>query len=131
MITTTDIKDILSKDCRAFGMEVHRRTPKFRKDENLKSEMIVIHTKRQAPEKYWKKSFVEVNICVPDYYDEENEFRIQELERKAVSLFGDVTGAFDGTRYRYGIESEGVEADTALKCHYVNVRILFEVLNTI
>ena len=31
--------------------------------------------------------------------------------------------------YRYSIESIGAEADTALKCHYVNVRILFEVIN--
>lgn len=128
MITTTDIKDILYKDCKPFGMEVHRRTPKL-DGEILKKEMIVIHSKKQTPEKYWKKSFVEVNICVPDDNGEELEIRIQELERKAVSLFDDVTGIFDGTRYRYGIESEGVEADTALKCHYVNIRLLFEVLN--
>ena len=130
MITTTDIKDILYKDCKVFGMKIHRREPKM-KGESLKSEMIVIHSKRQSPEKYWKKSFAEVNICVPDIMDEENEVRLQELERKAVSVLGDVTGVHNGTRYRYGIESEGIEADTALKCHYVNVKLLFEVLNTI
>ena len=130
MITTTDIKDILYKDCKAFGMKVHRRTPKI-KGERLKDEMIVIHSKSQTPEKFWKKSFAEINICIPDQNDEEHEIRIQEMERKAISLLGDVTGVFDGTRYRYGVESEGVEADTALKCHYVNIRLLFEVLNTI
>ena len=41
----------------------------------------------------------------------------------------DVVSTYDGTTYRYSIESIGAEADAALKCHYVNVRILFEVIN--
>ena len=37
--------------------------------------------------------------------------------------------SYDGTTYHYSIDTIGTEEDTALKCHYVNVRILFEVLN--
>jgi len=96
----------------------------------LKSERIVIHSKPQQPETYWKKSFVEVNLCVPDLSENEaNTIRINELERKAVALLDDVTSSYDGTAYYYSIESIGMEEDEELKCHYVNVRILFEVLN--
>lgn len=77
-----------------------------------------------------EKSFVEVNLCVPDLSENEaNTIRLNELERQAVKLFDDVVSTYDGTTYRYSIESIGTEADTALKCHYVNVRILFEVIN--
>lgn len=44
-------------------------------------------------------------------------------------MFDGVTGRYDGTTYHYYIDTIGTEEDTALKCHYVNVRILFEVLN--
>lgn len=44
-------------------------------------------------------------------------------------MFDGVTGRYDGTTYHYSIDTIGTEEDTALKCHYVNVRILFEVLN--
>ena len=61
--------------------------------------------------------------------DEADTIRLNALERQAVELFDGVVSTYDGTRYRYSIESIGTEADTALKCHYVNVRILFNVLN--
>lgn len=96
----------------------------------LKSERIVIHTKKQQPGTYWKKSFAEVNLCVPNLSENEaNTIRLNELERKAGKLFDDVVSTYDGMTYRYSIDSIGTEADTALKCHYVNVRILFNVLN--
>jgi hypothetical protein len=96
----------------------------------LKSERIVIHTKKQQTGTYWKKSFAEVNLCVPNLSENEaNTIRLNELERKADKLFDDVVSTYDGMTYRYSIDSIGTEADTALKCHYVNVRILFNVLN--
>ena len=92
--------------------------------------LYVIHTKKQQPGKYWKKSFAEVNLCVPNLSENEaNTIRLNELERKAGKLLDDVVSTYDSTTYRYSIESIGTEADTALKCHYVNVRILFEVIN--
>ena len=128
VITTTDIGNILYRDCKAFGIDIVPAGETLTGE--LKSERIAIHTKKQQPGTYWKKSFAEVNLCVPDLNENEaNSIRLNELERQAMKLFNDVVSTYDGTRYRYSIESIGMEVDTALKCHYVNVRILFEVLN--
>lgn len=128
MIVTTDIGNILYRDCKAFGIEVYQKgnIPAG----EVTTERVIIRTKSQSPETYWKKGFVEVNLCVPDIKpDTANLIRLGELERQANSVLNDVVSSYDGTRYRYSIDSIGTEADTALKCHYVNVRILFETLN--
>lgn len=127
MIVTTDIANILYRDCKVFGIDIVPQGKTLVGE--LKSERIVIHAKKQQPGKYWKKSFAEVNLCVPDLSENEaNTIRLGELERIAMNRF-DTVGSYDGTTYRYSIESIGMEEDTSLKCHYVNVRILFEVLN--
>ena len=128
MIVTTDIADILYRDCKAFGIGI---VP-FGKTINgeLKEERITIHVKGQTPSKYWEKCFCEVNLCVPDLgMNIANILRLKELERKAKELFKSVTDEFDGTRYHYEIDTIHIEADTALKCHFINCRILFNALN--
>ena len=128
MIVTTDIGNILYRDCKAFGIDIVPAGETLPVE--LKSERIVIHTKKQQPGTYWKKSFAEVNFCVPDLSENEaNAIRLNELEREVMKHFDDVVSIYDGTTYNYSIESIGTEKDTALKCHYVNARILFEVLN--
>lgn len=128
MIVTTDIANILYRDCQPLGIAIVPHGKKLMGA--MKSERIVIHSKKQQPGTYWKKSFVEVNLCVPDLKEgEANSIRLNELEKQAQGLFDDVTGRYDGTTYHYSINTIGTEEDTALKCHYVNVRILFEVLN--
>lgn len=130
MIVTTDIADILFRDCKDFGIMI---VP-FGKTINgeLKDERITIHVKGQTPSKYWEKCFVEVNLCVPDLeVNIANTLRLKELERKAKEIFRSVTGEFDGTRYNYEVDTIHIEADTALKCHFINCRLLFNVLNTI
>ena len=130
MIVTTDIADILYRDCKAFGIEI----VSFGKTliGELKDERITIHVKGQTPSKYWEKCFVEVNLCVPDLGAKiANTLRLKDLERKAKELFKSVTGEFDETRYNYEIDTIHIEADTALKCHFVNCRILFNALNVI
>ena len=128
MIVTTDIANILYRDCQPFGIPIVPHGKKLTGE--LKSERIVIHAKKQQPGTYWKKSFVEVNLCVPNLKEgEANTIRLNELERMANQKLNDVVGNYDGTNYYYSIESIGIEKDESLKCHYVNVRILFEVLN--
>ena len=128
MIVTTDIANIIYKDCKAFGIDIVPHGKRL--TGALKSERIVIHSKKQQSGTYWKKSFVEVNFCVPDLKEgEANTIRLNELEKQAQKTFDGVTRRYDGTTYHYSIDSIGTEEDTALKCHYVNVRILFEVLN--
>ena len=130
MIVTTDIADILYRDCKCFGITI---VP-FGKilTGKLTDERITIHVKGQTPEKYWEKCFVEVNLCVPDLGNNlANTIKLKELERAAKEKFRSVTGRFNDTRYHYGYNTISIEADTALKCHFVNCRLLFNVLNTI
>lgn len=129
MIVTTDIANILYKACEAFGMEIYQSGNIPDEDKELSSERVIIIAKSQSPEAIWKKGFVEVNLCVPDMEGKANLIRLQELERKAQGVLDDVVGEFDGSSYYYSIDQIGTEADTALKCHYVNVRLLFQVLN--
>ena len=129
MIVTTDIANILYKDCKAFGIEVYQAGNIPDEHKELSSERVIIRTKSQSPEAIWKKGFVEVNLCVPDMDGKANLIRLQELERKAQGVLDDIVGEFDGSSYYYLIDQIGTEADTALKCHYVNVRLLFQVLN--
>ena len=129
MIVTTDIANILYKDCEAFGIEVYQAGNIPDEHKKLSSERVIIRTKSQSPETYWKKGFVEVNLCVPDMDGDANLIRLQQLERKAQEVLGDVVGDYDGSNYYYLIDSIGIEADTELRCHYVNVRLLFQVLN--
>ena len=140
MITPQTIGNILHQDCKALGInEIYvvfegddgksEDFPHIDPEKGLEREMIIIHVKKQIPSKYWKNSFNEVNIFVPRIQGYSNRIRLAELERQANKLLDDVVSTYDGTTYRYSIESIGIEADMALKCHYVNVRILFEVIN--
>lgn len=129
MIVTTDIANILYKDCKAFGIKVYQAGNIPDEHKELSSERVIIRTKSQSPETYWKKGFVEVNLCVPDMDSDANLIRLQELERKAQEALDEVVGEYDGSNYYYLIDSIGIEADTELRCHYVNVRLLFQVLN--
>ena len=123
MIVTTDIANILYRDCKAFGIEVYQSGNIPDEDKELSSERVIIRTKTQSPETYWKKGFVEVNLCVPDLGGKANLIRLQELERKAQEVLDDVAGEDDGACYFNSIDFIGTEADTALKWHYENVRI--------
>lgn len=128
MITPTKIANILYQDCKALGIPIVPFGKTIVGD--LKDERVVIKSKRQRPGKIWKKSFVEVNICVPDLSpNEAAAIRLEELEGIAGGVFDDIVGSYNGTSYHYSVESLGTERDESLKCHYVNVRILFEVLN--
>lgn len=129
MIVTTDIANILYRDCKVFGIEVYQSGSIPDEHKELSSERVIVRTKSQSPETYWKKGFVEVNLCVPDMDGDANLIRLQELERKAQEVLDEVVGEYDGSNYYYLIDLIGIEADTELRCHYVNVRLLFQVLN--
>lgn len=129
MITTSDIADIIYKRCSAFEMEVYRKG--YIPNGVVSYERVVIIPKEQGKGVYWKKSFVEINICVPDLEEGvANIARLQQLERKAERVFASKANGFNESYYRYEIESiSGINRDDSMKCHYVNVRLLFEVLN--
>ena len=129
MITTSDIVDILYDVCASFRMPIYRKgaIP----DGVASSERIIILPKEQTPQTYWKKCFVEVNFCVPDISDGVAELnRLQALERQAQRVLDGVAGEYESDSYLFSIESlSGVNRDESMKCHYVNVRLLFQVLN--
>lgn len=128
MIVSSDIANILYRDCKAFGIQIVPDGETLTGE--ITAERIVIHAKSQQPGRIWKKGFVEVNLCVPDIgVNSANSIRLGQLERQAQSLLDDIIGSYDGTHYYYGIAKIGREQDTNLKCHYVNVRLLFEILN--
>lgn len=129
MLSTSDITDVIYNDCKALGIDVYRKG-------NIPSgvvskERVVVLPKEQSPDTYWRKTFVEVNICVPDLREDvANLPRLAVLESVAQKLFDDVVGEYKSRYYKYGINSiSGLNKDDALKCHYVNIRLLFEVLN--
>lgn len=128
MIVSSDIANILYRDCKAFGIQIVPDGETLTGE--ITAERIVIHAKSQQPGRIWKKGFVEVNLCVPDLgVNSANSIRLGQLERQAQSLLDDIIGSYDGTHYYYRIANIGREQDTNLKCHYVNVRLLFEILN--
>lgn len=130
MIATTDIANIIFKECKSFGIsEVYQRgnIPEGK----VNAERIVVYPKTQQPDTYWERGYVEVNLCVPlSRSGKTNLIRLNELERKAKEMFKDgVVGQYDGSWYRYSSETIGIEEDKELCCYYVNVKLLFEVLN--
>ena len=104
MIVTTDIANILYKDCEAFGMEVYQSGNIPDENKKLSSERVIIIAKSQSSEAIWKKGFVEVNLCVPDMDGKANLIRLQELERKVQEVLDDIVGEFDGSSYYYQSE---------------------------
>lgn len=127
MITSGDAANIIYRDLDDFSITERYHAGDEPEGEIL-TERIIIHTKQQTPETYWEKNFLEVNLCVPDKDGQKDKIRTDELERESNGFFHKV-GEYDDTVYRYSISSMGVEKDGDLKCHYVNVKILFEVLN--
>ena len=129
MIVQSDIADILYVDCVQFGIDVYRKgnIPSG----EIKKERIVVIPKPSSSETYWKKSFVEINFCVPNLKNgKANLIRLAELERWGNRVLNK-SSVLDGTRYRYSVSTSSIEEDEDLKCHYVNIRVLFEVLNVL
>lgn len=128
MITTSEIHNIIYAYCDAFGMEKHRGNT-MPLGEVTKERCVVI-TKQQRGGKYWDRCYVEVNLCVPDIMGQANGERLAALERIAKGLFGYKTaGRYDGTIYRFQSETMEIAEAQNLRCHFVNVHILFETKN--
>jgi len=129
MITSGDIANIIYRDCEVFGITIVPDGKTIVGE--LTDERITIHSKEPQESTYWWKSYVEVNFCVPDYKDESNKARLDELQAKAHDLWQNksVTGEYNGTRYKYSLFTSSQLEESTLNCHYVNVRLLFKCLN--
>ncbi len=134
MVTPQTIGNILYRDSKALGIEhVFVVFPGDNSDEipsgEVKEERVVIHPKSQKPGTYWRKSFNEVNIFVPRISGRADRIRLEKLEHEAMKLFDGIVGSYQNITYSYSVDSIGTMTDDALRCEYVNCRILFEVLN--
>ena len=130
MIGTKDIEEILIGDLSEVFDVKYIYTTDDIPAVIVSRERIVIRPKEIRTETYFNKCFVEVNLCVPDLSGFPDNIRLQAVERTFLPLL-DRVGRFDDTEYRYGVESHQILGDKDLECHYVNARLLFEILNTI
>lgn len=130
MIVTGDIYKILFEQVKDFGIkDVYDSWNPIKSE--LKNEAVVIVTSTPIePDTYWERAYSHVNICVPDYLGETNTQRLNELERSANRwIWDDIVGEYDGSAYLISKDRLGTERDDALKCSYVNLVLLFEILN--
>jgi hypothetical protein len=128
MITTSDVANIVFAKCRDFGIsKIYQKggIPLGK----VTDERIVIIAKGNVASTYWKKGFVEVNLNVPNISGEANLVRLNALERMAYSIFDSYSGKFDSSVYHVSIYTSSIEEDSELGCHFVNIRLLFEILN--
>ena len=137
MITKADIENIILEVCEPLGITNVSTEPPILDDkpgDGLKKEMLEIFVKKESDGKRWLPRFVDVNICIPDYKSGlQDAGRLADVERIALGLFLKTytSAIYNGTRYRFKRDSIGIEQDKPIKCHYVNVRILFETINVI
>ena len=130
MITTGDARNILFSACKGVGIKDMHTSWAIPEGKVDRERIVVITPPEQTPDTYWENCFVAVNLCVPDIKGEANLKRLDELERAAKARFKEWTyGTYDGSAYRYRYENIGREEDVNLGCHYIDIRVLFRVLN--
>lgn len=119
----TDIANIIYKDCKRFGIEVRQ---KGNIDTGTK-ERIVVRVGSKLGDTYFFKCFVNVNLISPNKDGRADLVRLNELEHLGSRL--EARGWFNDCYYKYGVENVEMLEDESLDAHFINVRLLFEVLN--
>ncbi len=125
MITTGDIENIMYKDLKKFGFKQYKKDAI--KEGKVDSERLIVLCGALEEDTFWSRAFVNINVCVPDYKGMANTKRLTEIERMFKNI--ESVASQDGSTYRYAVRSTSQEEDSALECHFVNIRVLFEVLN--
>ena len=130
MIVTTDIYKVLYENVKALGIKAVYDSWNPIKSK-LRGEAVVIVTSvPMEPDTYWQKAYAHINICVPDFRGTENTIRLNELERVAEKwIKNGIVGEFDGSWYYISKDAIGIERDDSLCCSYVNLVLLFKILN--
>ena len=135
MITISDIGHIIFDECRFLDMPTYVMTNL--PDEYVSSadkvdgrgRIVVIPKFATADKTYFNDCTVEVNILLPDVGGEANN-QLDVLLRKAYTQLDDGRcGDKDGDFWRISVQRYSIEDEPNLNCHYVNLTILFEILN--
>jgi len=145
MISTYDIQKILYTDCKgidfnsifansAYGgksIPVYHgfNTPKGA----VTTPRVTLHIKEGVGGTYWNKRYVEVNLSIPDLEEDIADMHLLgKAENKILSHFKKPrAGEIDGGSYEYSLESNSQEQDSQLRCHFVHIRLQFQILNTL
>lgn len=131
MIATTDIANIVYDLCKDLDIAELYQEGNIPMGE-VTTERIIVLVKPQTEERYWKPSFVEVNICIPDIEGIANRIRLGEVERFALKKFGqNIVGEYDDSIYRISKHSVSTKEDKEFRCHFVNIELIVKVLNVI
>ena len=125
MITSGDIEEILYKDLKKFKFKQYRKDAI--KDGKVDSERLIVLCGTLEEDVFWSRAFVNINVCVPDFKGMANTKRLTEIERMLCNISS--VSKYDESTYRYEVRATSQEEDPDLKCHFVNIRVLFEVLN--
>lgn len=126
MITNTNIGEIIFDRVREWDVEKHiANNMPF---SEIKDERLVIVPEKIIDDTYWLKCYVNVNWCVPDKEGESDGIRLGEVEGIMSEIhYG--KGEYSNTYYKFKKDSVGIEEDKQMRCHFVNLRLLFNVLN--
>lgn len=89
---------------------------------------VTIHVKAVSPQTYWRKGFAEVNVSVPDIEDRADLIALQGFEKQCYDIL-EYVEEFDDNVVRFSISSTEVLEDVQFKCHFVNARVQYEILN--
>lgn len=132
MVVSCDIGNIAYQDCCTLAAElgvseVYQGAAVPRGE--VVQPRIVVHVDAPSDDKHFRECFLNVNICVPDIGEMADLTTLGEYEREAWNFFEALSEAqYDGDWYGYEPQSATVESDAEMRCHYVNVKVLFFVL---
>lgn len=127
MISIKDIEEIVIEFLSDFMSVGSIYTEDDTPEGKVTAERITVIVKKLKTQTYFNKCFVEVNWGVPDITGRPDTTGLQEVSRQMADV--ESVGEYDGTGYRFGVESQRI-LKSDLDCHYVNTRLLFEILNT-
>lgn len=128
-ITTADIRRIMYGILSQWGLPIH-----YKEDlpmGEITDERIIIVTSGEGYGKIWTTCIVTISICVPDPTPNvANLTKLDVYEKQSIKMFKDgMVGDYKGDNYVISLQKNGIEEDRQMKCHYVNLKLSFEVLN--
>lgn len=128
-LTTSDIRIICKKIVGSLGIEVC--LPEELPLGAIASDRAVIVTSSDDLGKYWGKCIVTISIMVPDVCPKiANMSRLSSYESKVQEMFVDgIAGEYGGDSYLIELQSIGIDNASDVKCHFVNAKLMFNILN--
>lgn len=128
-LTTSDIRIICKRLISSLGIEVC--FPEELPLGAIASDRAVIVTSSDDLGKYWGKCIVTLSILVPDVCPKvANMSRLSDYEKRVQEMFVDgIAGEYGEDSYLIELQSIGIDNASDVKCHFVNAKLMFNVLN--